>query len=194
MTFVKSLILLPSGIEGKLTINQIMKFAASLFIGLFIFTFNCTQMSAQSSRKTILLVRHAEKDVSESADKADPELSAEGRERARRLVEVIGKYRPGAFYSTDFKRTRDSVTPLASRRKKQVRIYDARNPQKLLDEIMQSRTKRFVIAGHSNTIPDLANLILKKQLFKNLEDSEYTVIWLVRIKDGKAEKVEILDY
>ncbi|MBA2333391.1 MAG: histidine phosphatase family protein, partial [Blastocatellia bacterium] len=104
------------------------------------------------------------------------------------------KYRPGAFYSTDFKRTRDSVTPLASRRKKQVRIYDARNPQKLLDEIMQSRTKRFVIAGHSNTIPDLANLILKKQLFKNLEDSEYTVIWLVRIKDGKAEKVEILDY
>ncbi|MDQ3490254.1 MAG: histidine phosphatase family protein, partial [Acidobacteriota bacterium] len=156
MTLVKSLILLPSGIEAKLTINQLMKFAASLFIGLFFFTFG--NLSAQSSKKTLILVRHAEKDVSETADKNDPELSAAGRERAKRLVEVIGKYRPGAFYSTDFKRTRDSVTPLASRRKKQVRIYDARNPQKLLDEIMQSRTKRFVIAGHSNTIPDLANL------------------------------------
>lgn len=47
----------------------------------------------------IILVRHAEK----ADDSQDTELSAEGKARAERLVKAIGKYRPGAFYSTDRK-------------------------------------------------------------------------------------------
>lgn len=146
---------------------------------------------AQSREVTILLVRHAEK---ADATSQDPELSPAGRERAERLVKRIGKFRPGAFYSTDFKRTRDTVTPLAKKRNKQVQIYDARKPQELIDQIMKSSTKRFVVSGHSNTIPGLANLIAKKELFKNLDDSEYSVIWLIKLKDGKVRKFELLDY
>ena len=63
-----------------------------------------------------------------------------------------------------------------------------------MDQIMKSKTKRFVVAGHSNTVPGLANLISKKELFKNLDDSEYSVIWLLRMKDGKVTKLELLDY
>ena len=59
---------------------------------------------------------------------------------------------------------------------------------------MKSKTKRFVISGHSNTIPGLANLIAKKEVFRNLIDSEYSVIWLVRVKDGKVTKIELLNY
>ncbi|MBC7899518.1 MAG: histidine phosphatase family protein [Saprospiraceae bacterium] len=155
-------------------------------------TFLCLAGSlAAQSKKTILLVRHAEK---ADATSADPELSAAGRERALRLVETIGKYKPGAFYSTDFKRTRDTLAPFAGKRKKQVQIYDAKNPQKLFDEMMRSKTKRFVVAGHSNTIPGLANLMTKKELFRNLDDSEYGAIWVVRIKNGQIQKVEILPY
>lgn len=146
---------------------------------------------AQSREVTILLVRHAEK---ADATSQDPELSPAGRERAERLIKKIGKFRPGAFYSTDFKRTRDTVTPLAKKRNKQVQIYDARKPQELIDQIMKSGTKRFVVSGHSNTIPGLANLIAKKELFKNLDDSEYSVIWLIKLKDGKVWKFELLDY
>ncbi len=146
---------------------------------------------AQSREVTILLVRHAEK---ADATSQDPELSPAGRERAERLIKKIGKFRPGAFYSTDFKRTRDTVTPLAKKRNKQVQIYDARKPQELIDQIMKSGTKRFVVSGHSNTIPGLANLIAKKELFKNLDDSEYSVIWLIKLKDGKVRKFELLDY
>ena len=162
-----------------------------LFVAAFV---GSVREADAQSRKTIILVRHAEKDVSASADQNDPDLSAAGRERAERLRKVIGKYRPGAFYSTDLKRTRDTVTPLAKKRNKQVRIYDAKDPSKLVDEVLKSDTKRFVIAGHSNTIPGLANLILKKELFKNLDDSEYSTIWLIRMKDGKVVKTEILDY
>lgn len=146
---------------------------------------------AQDRSVTILLVRHAEK---ADATSADPELSAEGKQRAARLVKKIGKFRPGAFYSTNYKRTRDTLAPLAAKRKKEVQIYDARKPQDLVDQILKGKTKRFVISGHSNTIPGLANLIAKKEIFKNLDDSEYSVIWLVRMKDGKVTKLELLDY
>ena len=161
--------------------------AAFCFLLFVCFTGN---LDAQS-KKTIILIRHAEK---ADATSADPDLSAVGRERALRLVKAIGKYKPGAFYSTDFKRTRDTLAPFAGKRKKQVQIYDAKNPEKLFDEMMQSGTKRFVVAGHSNTIPGLANLMTKKELFKNLDDSEYGAIWVIRIKNGQIQKVEILPY
>ena len=143
-----------------------------------------------AQEKTILLVRHAEK----IDDSQDPELSPQGKERAQRLMKAIGKYKPGGFFSTDFKRTRDTLVPLAAKREKKIEIYDPRKPQELIDTIMKSKTKRFVISGHSNTIPGLANLIAKKEVFRNLNDSEYTVIWLVRLKDGKVTRLELLDY
>ena len=143
-----------------------------------------------AQEKTILLVRHAEK----IDDSQDPELSPQGKERAQRLVKTIGKYKPGGFFSTDFKRTRDTLVPLAAKREKKIEIYDPRKPQELIDTIMKSKTKRFVISGHSNTIPGLANLIAKKEVFRNLNDSEHSVIWLVRLKDGKVTRLELLDY
>lgn len=146
---------------------------------------------AAGQEKTILLVRHAEK---ADATSQDPELSAEGRQRADRLVKKIGKFRPGAFYSTNYKRTRDTIAPLAARRGKQVQTYDPRQPQQLIDAIMKSETKRFVVSGHSNTIPGLVNLISKKELFKNLDESEYSVIWVIKLKDGKVRKFELLEY
>lgn len=144
--------------------------------------------------KLIILVRHAEKDISENADPNDPPLNAAGLERAQRFARVIGKYRPGAFYSTNFKRTRDTVSPLAAKRGKQVELYDPRKPNELIEKVLAGKTKRVVIAGHSNSIPGLANAITKKAVFRNLDESEYTVIWLIRIKDGKVTKVELLDY
>ena len=168
-----------------------MKTLLTIFAGLAFIAFADTDSLAQDRKVTILLVRHAEK---ADATSQDPELSAEGRQRAERLIKAIGRYRPGAFYSTNYKRTRDTLVPLAAKRKKEIKTYDPRKPQDLIGEIMNSKTKRFVVSGHSNTIPGLANLIAKKELFKNLDESEYSVIWLVRMKNGKITKLELLDY
>jgi len=167
-----------------------MKTFFSILIGLSIVVLAVVNLSAQDREKTLILVRHAEK----VDDSADPELSPAGKERAVRLVRTIGKYRPGVFYSTNFKRTRDTIVPLAQKRKKVVQTYDPRKPQELIDNIFKSRTKRFLIAGHSNTVPALANLITKKELFKNLLDTEYSVIWVIKMKAGKLVKFEILEY
>jgi phosphohistidine phosphatase SixA len=168
-----------------------MKILFSILAGIAFFTLANGVLVAQDREVTIILVRHAEK---ADATSPDPELSDAGKERAQRLVKKIGKFRPGAFYSTDFKRTRDTVAPLAAKRKKEVKIYDARKPKELIDEIMKGKIKRYVVAGHSNTVPGLANLIAKKEMFKNLDDSEYTIIWLIRMKNGKVTKFELLDY
>ena len=151
----------------------------------------CVSQAVSAQTKTIILVRHAEK---ADATSQDPELSAEGKQRAERLVKVAGKYKPGAFYSTNFKRTRDTLAPLAAERKQQVTIYDARKPAELLDLIMKSKIKRHMVAGHSNSVPGLANFIGKKDVFKNLDESEYGVIWVIRMKNGKIVKTEVLPY
>jgi len=169
-----------------------MKNLVVLVIGLAFTLLIANNAAAQN--KLIILVRHAEKAELESDGNPDPELSVAGKQRAERLVKAIGRYRPGAVYSTNYRRTRDTVTPIANKRKKPVQIYDPSRPQDLLAEIMSSKTKRFVVAGHSNTVPGLANLITKKDIFKNLQESEYTVIWLIRIKNGAVTEVKLLDY
>jgi 2,3-bisphosphoglycerate-dependent phosphoglycerate mutase len=181
-TFV--LKLLPSGIAARLMIKLSLTIAGCIFISCLC----VAPLAAQN--KTIILVRHAEKiDASQ-----DPDLSAEGKTRAERLATIVKHYKPGAIYSTDFKRTRDTAAPLAARRKLQVQIYDAKKPAELIDAMMKRKTKRFLVVGHSNTIPGLANRLGKKELFKNLDDSEHGAIWVVRIKDGRVCKTEIIPY
>lgn len=163
----------------------------TLWIVACIFYVGFASTETYSQDKVIVLVRHAEK---ADATSQDPGLSAEGKERAQRLIKRAGKYRPKEFYSTDFKRTRDTLAPLAAKRNKQVQTYDPRKAAELADRIMKSPNKRIIVSGHSNTIPGLANLIAKKEVFKNLDDSEYSILWVIRIKKGKLQRVELFEY
>lgn len=167
-----------------------MRFKPILILILCLFGLVGGCVCAQTN-KTIILVRHAEKEIS---DDADPNLSSEGIKRAQRLVEKIKKYKPGAVYSTNYLRTLDTAGPMAKHRKLKVQIYDTRKQAELVDEIMKSKTKRYLIVGHSNSIPALANLLIKKDLFKSLDENEYGTIWLIRIKNEKVVKVEMLEY
>ena len=154
----------------------------------------CVSLSFAQTKKTIILVRHAEKDAAQADMSGDPDLSVAGKERARRLVDKIGKYKPGAVYSSDTKRTRATAETIATHRHLEIQIYDPRKPDDLVKQIMDSKTKRILIVGHSNTIPSLANLLGKKEIFKNLDDNEYGVIWVIKIRKGRVYKTEILSY
>src|SRR5262245_11857344 len=121
-------------------------FGAVLILILFL----CAVPLAAQSTKTIILVRHAEKDTSATADPGDPVLTSEGVSRSKRLEERNKRFKPAEIYSTNFKRTRDTVTPLAKKRNKEIQVYDAKKPQELADKIVASKTKRFLIVGHSN--------------------------------------------
>jgi 2,3-bisphosphoglycerate-dependent phosphoglycerate mutase len=174
--------------------EKMIKIFASLFIAVYVvFSFTASDTAAQS-RKTIILVRHAEKDTSENANSGDASLTQQGKERAERLVKAIKKYRPGAVYSTDFIRTRDTAALISKHRRLQLKIYDGKNQNALVDEILKSKTKRFVIVGHSNTIPSLANLLLKQDLLKAYDESVYGNLLIMRIEKGEVRKLELVKY
>jgi 2,3-bisphosphoglycerate-dependent phosphoglycerate mutase len=174
--------------EIPLPLFIMKKIAFGLFLCL---SFAVLSVDAYSQNKVIVLVRHAEKTDGTSQD---PELSAAGKERAQRLIKKVNKYRPKEIYSTDFKRTRDTVQPLAAKRHLQVQTYDPKDPKTLAAKILASPSRRVLVAGHSNTVPGLANLLGKKELFKNLDDAEYGAIWVIRMKKGEIQKIEILNY
>jgi 2,3-bisphosphoglycerate-dependent phosphoglycerate mutase len=173
-----------------------MKIFILFFLSLFLFALTTNDAFAQKKEMTIILLRHGEKDLSDDLNDPDPELSAQGLERARRLVGTIKKYKPAAIYSSNFKRTRATVTPLAEqinpRYRTMIQIYDPKNLNELINRMMASGVKSIVVAGHNTTTPALANLLLKENKYKSLAETEYDKIWIIKIKKGKIKDAVIL--
>lgn len=151
--------------------------------------------AVRAQDKTIVLVRHAEKAGEAAMDKSgDPDLSDEGRARTQRLLKLVKRYKPHEIFATNYKRVEQTVQPIADYRHKQVQIYDPSKPADLLDQIMKSKTEHYLIAGHSNTIPAFANLLMKKDVFKQMQENEFGVIWVVKIRKGQLKRVEVYEY
>lgn len=150
-----------------------------------------------AQKKTIVLVRHAEKSTTGNATdmaKGDPDLSTEGLERAARLAKAVKKYKPDVVYSTDYKRTKQTAEPIAKLRRKEVQTYDPAKQADLIPLMLNGKPKHYLIIGHSNTTPALANLLFKKDVFKQMPDTEYGVYWVIKTKKGEVTKVEMYTY
>ncbi|HEX8286518.1 MAG TPA: phosphoglycerate mutase family protein [Pyrinomonadaceae bacterium] len=174
-----------------------MKIFVFLFLGLFLLTFSTNEAFAQNRKMTIILLRHAEKDTSDGGENPDPVLSAEGEQRAQRLVETIQKYKPDAIYSTNFKRTRSTVRPLAQKIRfpywLQMQFYDHRKLDEFANRLLSSNARTIVVAGHNTTTPGLANLLIKENKYKPLAENEYNKIWIIEVKKGKAT-AKVIEY
>ena len=72
-----------------------------------------------------------------------------------------------------------------------IQIYDPRNLNQMNDLILSGKIKRIVVVGHNNTTPVLANLLIKQDKYKNLDESEYDKIWVIRIKRNKTKPNKI---
>jgi len=170
-----------------------MKILLSLLLSSFLFMLAGGNLFAQHRKLTVILFRHAEKDISEDADTANPELSAAGKLRAEKLVKIIDKYQPDIIYSSNFIRTRATVLPLAIKRRAMIFIYDPRNLNQIAEQILSGKFKRFVVVGHNNTTPALANLLIKQEKYKVLSESEYDKIWIIKIKKNETKPNKIKD-
>ncbi|MBK7876402.1 MAG: histidine phosphatase family protein [Planctomycetes bacterium] len=109
---------------------------------------------APARPRTVLFVRHAEKDA--SGDPKDPGLSAAGSARAQALAELCGHTGATHLFASEYKRTRETLAPLAARLGVEVRVVSAAKPDELvraLDALPAGSVA--VVAGHSNTVPDL---------------------------------------
>ena len=161
-----------------------------LLLILAVLTF---QGSAQTSAiTTFILVRHAEK-ASDGTD--DPDLKPEGLERAGKFAALLKNTSVDAVYSTRYKRTRNTVAPLAQQKGLDVQIYDAAKPEVIDAIIAKHAGGTVVIGGHSNTIPQIANLLTGKDEYKTFPDADYGNILIVSvIERGKTAELVWLSY
>jgi phosphohistidine phosphatase SixA len=168
-----------------------MKKLTFLLFGLLLFVSVETNLYAQ--KITVILVRHAEKDVSPTADKVNPDLTEAGRQRAERLVEKVKGYKPNEVFSSNFTRTKLTAQPVARKFGLPVHLYDPNNLKELYDLILTTDKRVFVVVGHNNSTPALANMLIKQQKYVTLPETEYGKIFVIKIdKDKITDKV--IDY
>lgn len=146
---------------------------------------------ADNESTTIILVRHAEK---AGNDPRDPDLSVAGLTRAKRLAELLSDVQVDELYSTPLRRTRQTVQFIASQRGKETMDYDPRNLKGLADILQRKPGKTILVAGHSNTTPTLANLLLGEDKYQQLPESEYGKIWFITYYNNKPVEVQVLNY
>lgn len=164
-----------------------MKIIASLLFGVFLVAFAGNNLYAQHRKVTVILFRHAEKDLTEETDNGDMQLSAAGKLRAERLAEIVNKYQPEIIYSTTYIRTKATVRPLARKNRSMVFMYDPRSLNEMRDFILSGKFKCIVIVGHNNTTPALVNLLIGQDKYKTLAETEYDKIFVVKIKKNKRK-------
>jgi phosphohistidine phosphatase SixA len=129
-----------------------------LLLSLLPFAYLLISASARSDTSAdptiIFLIRHAEKLQSGS----DPDLAPIGLERTQVLATNLKDANISAIYATDFKRTRQTVSPLAQILGLPVTSYDPKNLEAFAATLRKTKG-RLLIAGHSNTTPKLVALL-----------------------------------
>jgi len=131
------------------------------------------------------LVRHAEKGQD---DPKDPSLTETGQARARLLADELSQAGIRAIYSTDYKRTRQTAQPLADRLGLTVQTYDAkRDLADFLKEVESNHSgEKVLIVGHSNTVPNMANILSGTESYQQFDDADYNHLIIVTGPQGKG--------
>ena len=138
---------------------------------------------------TIFLVRHAEK----TSDKTDPPLTTEGRQRAERLADMLGDANITRVYSSDYKRTRDTGAPLAKHLGMEVQLYDAGDLEAIAERLI-AEGGRTLVVGHSNTTPQLVELLGGEGGEPIVEATEYNRLYIVTLGHDGEVSTTLLRY
>ena len=120
--------------------------------------------------KAIYLFRHAEKQIIEG--EKNPELTMEGFIRAEALADSLSLIQNGIIFSSEFKRTQQTVNPLAKKWNSDILIHTASDPEGQIKKALEKCNKTVIISGHSNTIPNLIRLFGIDDELK-IEDDQY---------------------
>ena len=137
------------------------------------------------SMTTVYLVRHAEKDS--TSNPADPTLSAAGQVRAQALRQLLVRRHPVALFTTDTKRTRLTLAPLAEAVKLVPQVYNPKEANVLASRIRQEYAgQTVVIVGHSNTLLPCIAALGGTSPVKEIGDKEYEYLFTVRIPDDST--------
>jgi 2,3-bisphosphoglycerate-dependent phosphoglycerate mutase len=151
------------------------------FMGIFFNKSNAQPVAAETVQ--LILFRLAEK---EQSDDADPDLSAAGKQRAERLVTLLKDMQIDELYATPYKRTAQTLAPLAAGRQLQITTYNPGQLRELAQTLSDKKGKTIVVAGHANTVPELLNMLLGENKYTTLPENDFGKVWVLTLNRGKA--------
>jgi broad specificity phosphatase PhoE len=161
--------------------------------GLFIIGL-ATWFLLSMTTTTVIVVRHAEKELS-TID--DPPLSQVGEQRAEVLARMFGSRegagRIAAVFASDTRRAQRTAEPLAARLGIQVKTLPAADVSGLIREIQANyRGRNVFVVGHSNTVPEIVRRLSHDTDVPPMSDADYGTMYIVTIPTlGRASILKI---
>jgi phosphohistidine phosphatase SixA len=164
----------------------------ALFI-LLVSSAGAVELVAQSQAPqqlplTIILVRHAEKEVVPPENK-DPDLSLAGQARAQELARMFGGAGVTSIYATQYKRTQQTVKPLADKLGLTVTQVEAQKTPDLVKQIRAGKPGDVVfLAGHNNSVPEIIAAFGGPKL-PIIPETEYDNLFILTVRGDGAAKL-----
>lgn len=136
---------------------------------------------------TIVMVRHAE----QNSVGDDPDLTAAGQARAERLANMIKDFPLNLIYTNAFERTVKTAQPSAYQHQQAIQFYDDEAVAGFITTIAKNgQGLHLLVIGHTNTIPEMLNTLAGEQRFPDIDESDYSNIYVIGISDsGQAVKI-----
>ena len=144
---------------------------------------------------TIVLIRHAEKQVGAISDAP---LAPPGEVRAARLAQMFGDAaefgRVQKIYVTDTRRTQQTAAGVAQRLGLTPVIIGGKTDSKQLARrvLGENRGGRALIVGHSNTVPEIVAALSGRNDVPPINDDEFDTLYVVTVPTiGRASVLRI---
>ena len=147
---------------------------------VFLLLFGFQIHFGQNKTTQYYFIRHAEKADSSK----NPDLSEKGLERALEWKALFSAIQFDAVYSTDFKRTLQTIHPIVVENDQLLKLY---NPQILDIETFKKETKgkTILIVGHSNTIPKMVNQLIKENKYGDIAENQFGNLYTVTLLENQ---------
>ena len=131
---------------------------------------------------TFYLIRHAEKVRTNKSDR-DPALNEKGIIRALNWKEYFINKDISKIYSTNYKRTLQTVKPIQEAIGLIAILY---SPSSIdyKDFISSNEGEVVLIVGHSNTIPNFVNELINDQVYDQIDDLNNSNLYVVNLCDS----------
>lgn len=141
---------------------------------------------------SVVVVRHGEKT---SDTERDPDLSAAGLQRAHALARELADADLVAIYTTDLRRTRQTVAPAAQAHGLTPALYDPRTPAAGFIAGLKAKhgAGTVLIAGHSNTVPALVAALCACDV-AGMPETEYDRLSIIRFAADGTPRLDVSRY
>jgi phosphohistidine phosphatase SixA len=144
---------------------------------------------------TIVLIRHAEKQVGAISDAP---LAPAGEIRAARLAQMFGDAaefgRVQKIYVTDTRRTQQTAAGVAQRLGLKPDIVTARTSSSDLAQrvLKENHGGRALVVGHSNTVPEIVAALSHRDDVPPIGDDEFDTLYVVTVPTiGRASVLRL---